>query len=505
MTLKTNALWNVCSNLTNILILFIITPIIQKDLGEVHYGVYVILGTIGGALSILNLGLGDATLRYVAFYHSIGNKKAVNSTFNATLWLYTILGGLVTFLFLLFPNILIKFFKIQDIVHIEELIRLTMLMFFTTFISGCFFAIPQALQRYDIYSFIQLSQNILRFFLNLGAILLGFGIRGLIITNFFLSLILIIVLYAVAKRLIPYLSLFKLPRQKDYREIFGYGIYSFLSQLIGTIWQYCDPILLTRLIGPYSVGYFSIPMQLIGKVNSVPSAAFSVLFPRFASEQDIQQTKKLYIKSTQISLYTSILLFVPMAVVFSDFLALWISEDFMQKGGMIATILAFSYIVRGSFLPYEPLLKGIGKPQYVMIITGASSLIILIFDLFMIPRYGINGVGIAYIVSSFVGIATVILIWKKLIKGSYRQLMLKLGVPFIISIISFISLYYLNSYYSSMFTLNYISFIIETILSLLINGLILSLVVKCTDRQLYHELLRNIVDIYLKLCKSRNK
>ena len=68
------------------------------------------LGTIGGALSILNLGLGDATLRYVAFYHSIGNKKAVNSTFNATLWLYTILGGLVTFLFLLFPNILIKFF-----------------------------------------------------------------------------------------------------------------------------------------------------------------------------------------------------------------------------------------------------------------------------------------------------------------------------------------------------------------------------------------------------------
>lgn len=69
-SLKYNAFWNILSNVLNILLLFILTPIITKGLGDAQYGIYIILGTIGGALSIINLGLGEATLRYVAFYYS---------------------------------------------------------------------------------------------------------------------------------------------------------------------------------------------------------------------------------------------------------------------------------------------------------------------------------------------------------------------------------------------------------------------------------------------------
>ena len=78
-SLKYNAFWNILSNVLNILLLFILTPIITKGLGDAQYGIYIILGTIGGALSIINLGLGEATLRYVAFYYSKNDNEGAVS------------------------------------------------------------------------------------------------------------------------------------------------------------------------------------------------------------------------------------------------------------------------------------------------------------------------------------------------------------------------------------------------------------------------------------------
>ena len=66
-SLKYNAFWNILSNVLNILLLFILTPIITKGLGDAQYGIYIILGTIGGALSIINLGFCKKNLIITGF------------------------------------------------------------------------------------------------------------------------------------------------------------------------------------------------------------------------------------------------------------------------------------------------------------------------------------------------------------------------------------------------------------------------------------------------------
>lgn len=448
-SLKYNAFWNILSNVLNILLLFVLTPVITGGLGELQYGIYVILGTIGGALSIMNLGLGEATLRYVAFYHSKNDKEGVNRVFNATLWLYSLLGMLATGAFSFFPEAIIRILNLSGLGPDGSLlIQLTLLLFFINFIYGCFTSIPQALQRYDIFSYIQIGQNGIRFIASILVVFLGYGLKGLVVTNLCIGAVSLCIVVVISKKLLPFLAIFRIPARKDYKEIFSYGVFSFISQLVGLIWQYCDNVLLSIFIGPQAVGYFSIPMQVIGKINSMASSGFSVLFPKFATEKESEVIKSLYIKSTRLSLYLSILIFVPLAIMIKDFLAIWISPEFAGKAGFIATILAFSYIIRGAFLPYDSLLKGLGVPKYIMYITIASSLVILVCDLSFIPVMGLDGVGFAYLFSSLIGVLAVGYIWKRFVKRKSSIAYRLFVFPYLVSIGNFTLLMYLkNEFY----------------------------------------------------------
>ena len=463
-SIRVNAFWNIFANIVNMLLLFILTPIITKGLGDVGYGIYVILSTISGALSIINLGLGEATLRYVSYYYGRNDILGVNRVFNATLCLYTLLGLAVTLIFSLWPSSLIEILNLQSLGHEGPiLIRFTLVAFLLSFISGCLGAIPQALQRYDIASYINIAQNLIRFVVNIVIIYMGYGLYGLVVVNLLISLITLIVQIFADKNLLPTLSFFRIPKLDDYKEIFSYGVWAFLGQLFGIIWQYCDNILLSIFLGPQFVGYFSIPMQIIGKAQGLISSGTNVLFPKFSSQEDNPTlVKELYVKSTEVSLLTSILIFVPLCVLFPDFLALWISRDFADKTSFIAPVLAFSYIIRGAFLPYESLLKGLGFPKYIMYITVVSSLLILVLDVTLIPLLGLNGLGFAYVLSSLVGVFVIYIIWKKFIKRSLCLALKLFMLPYVSMIfILFLFLFVRNSI---CFEVNIYSFLLETVI-----------------------------------------
>jgi O-antigen/teichoic acid export membrane protein len=130
--------------------------------------------------------------------------------------------------------------------------------------------------------------------------------------------------------------------------------------------------------------------------------------PRFAGISDPAELRRIYLQSTSMFLCFSIVVFVPLAVFFADFLKLWISGRFAQEGALIGFLLAASTIIRGAFLPYEALFRGIGRPQYCLAVTILSSTTVLLADLILIPRLGLLGAGYALCISPVWGIVAVI-------------------------------------------------------------------------------------------------
>jgi O-antigen/teichoic acid export membrane protein len=99
-----------------------------------------------------------------------------------------------------------------------------------------------------------------------------------------------------------------------------------------------------------------------------------------------------------------------------DFLHLWIGEEFAAESGFVATIVAGSCLVRGAFRPYEGLFRGLGKPQYYVVVVALASGTVLLTDLILIPRFGLAGAGYAYCLAPIWGFASICFVWFRILK-----------------------------------------------------------------------------------------
>ncbi len=415
-SILSSALWNLSSMAWSMAALFFLTPFLVRHIGENGYGFYILLTTVSGFLGLMNLGLGEATLRYVAYYHSRNDEEGINRVVGSTLFVYLLMGITASTGLYHAADYLVGFLDPADISRslATELFRITCAAFCVRFVSGPFFAIPQAVLRYDITSRLLIAENVVRVAGSFYVVNKGFGIHGLIFLNLFLAVFFLIITFIAAGRVMPGIRLMPFPERKGLKEIFNYGIFSFLSQMVGIAWQYTDRMLLGILVGTGAVAYFSVPQELVLRFLGIGASAGAVLMPKFSSIRDKERLCFLYLNSTAILMTVTFVIFTPLAVLFRDFIRLWVSPEFAAQSGFIGTILAASCVVRGAFIPYQELFRGIGKPQYHLVITILSSATILIADLILIPAHGLAGAGYAFCLSPVWGIACIFFVYRRI-------------------------------------------------------------------------------------------
>jgi len=74
------------------------TRIVLDALGEINYGVYMLVAGVVGMLGILNSNMTNTSMRYIAHSLGTGNKDTVCKTFNTTLFLHFIIGAIAVIL-----------------------------------------------------------------------------------------------------------------------------------------------------------------------------------------------------------------------------------------------------------------------------------------------------------------------------------------------------------------------------------------------------------------------
>lgn len=417
LSIKSNSLWNIGNYGFSIVSLFFLFPFMIRHLGDSNYGFFIFLGTINGMANIANFGFGEATLRFIALYHNTCDSEKLIKILSTSFWTYFVLGSITTLCIIVFAN------PIVGLLHETQidkefaiyLVKISAFTFLIRFVMGIYSTIPQAIQRFDISSKIAISETVLRVALYIVVLFLDYGLEGIVFSELALAIIVSLANILISSKLLNSVAFFIKPSISAFKEIFNYSIFSFLTQLVGLLWQYSDRILLGYFIGTAAIAYFSVPQQIIFKILGLVAAASAVLLPRFSMNKIDEPSKKLYKEFTLLSLLFSILVFSTLSLVIKDFIALWISPSFAKDTKYIAVILSISCMIRGAFPIYESLFKGIGKPVYNMYIIIASSLIIVVLDIILIPLIGINGAGIAYLASPIAGVVAMVFIWKKIL------------------------------------------------------------------------------------------
>ena len=70
----------------------IYTPIMLRMLGQEEYGLYALVGSMIATLSLVDLGFGNACIRYISKYRALGDKEKEYNVNGLFLLINTVIG-----------------------------------------------------------------------------------------------------------------------------------------------------------------------------------------------------------------------------------------------------------------------------------------------------------------------------------------------------------------------------------------------------------------------------
>jgi O-antigen/teichoic acid export membrane protein len=83
-SLFNSATWSLLSTIWFTGVGFLLTPFLIGRLGADSYGLFLLVTSVSGFLGVMDLGLGQATVRYVAYYCGREDLAGINRCVGAT-------------------------------------------------------------------------------------------------------------------------------------------------------------------------------------------------------------------------------------------------------------------------------------------------------------------------------------------------------------------------------------------------------------------------------------
>ena len=334
--LRAGAILSYISMFLSIFVAFVYTPIMLRLIGQAEYGLYSLIGSVVGYLSILDLGLGNAIVRYTARNRTLLNKDA-ESSLNGMFFILYCGIGVVTLIIgaILFLNIEVMFSATlteEDLKKAKLMTALLVLNFAISFPLGVFGAILQAYERFVFMKLIMIIRSLISPFIILPLLYAGFGSVTMVVVQTILNLA---CLLANAIYCLKVLNIHFIFNRFDYPlfwEIARYSFFIFLNIIVDKIYWGTGQLILGVVSGTTLVAVYSIAMQLTTMYIMFSTTISGLLLPRIsmmvangASDGDLSQE---LVKIGRVQ-YVIMAYILSVVVLFGqEFIVLWAGEDY---------------------------------------------------------------------------------------------------------------------------------------------------------------------------------
>jgi len=251
----------------------------------------------------------------------------------------------------------------------------------------------QAIQRFDIESIVAVSEQGFLFIVGSIILFLGGGLLGLVFCFIASRLIGCLLTYIVLFKQIDFIFNFSL--KFTYRlqlQALPIGI-AFLAK---TAYLHIDNLFLTNYVTYYSLGNYNAAYKIYVGLFLFPSIICTILFPRLsrAFYNNKKEYKRLVKKGT-LALLIFAMVFAFTGMAFSEKIIQIVYGDNFFEAAMTIKILLCVTIITFQILFLRILLISKNQQKALMVFNIAGLGIRIIFDLWLIPVYGINGAAIA--------------------------------------------------------------------------------------------------------------
>jgi O-antigen/teichoic acid export membrane protein len=400
--------------LSKILTLFY--RIVISGISTEVYGLFSLAVMVSGwVVAFASLGLFGGITRYVSYYRGKNQINKINYLIKISLiaaLISSILAGIL--LFLLAEFISLNIFNKPDLIIYLKGFSLAIPL---TILSGILLSIIQAFEKVKIYSFLRnVLDNGIKLLILLILIWIGFKTKAVIYSYISGMFIVLIIAFYICKYKIPELFKKHLLNKKTKKQItqklFSYSWPLIFTGLVAFIFSWLDLFAIGYFIEDVAqAGIYSAAVPLAALMAIAPGLFIQLFFPLITKEFAKKDNKVIKEMSKQIGKWIFIinLPFLILILLFPGaIINLFFKPEYLAASESLR-FLAIGMFFYSIFIISENLLSMAGKSKIVLSNVIIASILNLILNFILVPKYGINGAAFAtmmtYILWSILSLA----------------------------------------------------------------------------------------------------
>ncbi|WP_010648177.1 oligosaccharide flippase family protein [Oceanobacillus massiliensis] len=408
--MKAGAILSYLSLFVTGIIALVYTPILIRLIGQNEYGLYALIGSMAAYFSIMDLGLGNTIIRYIARNKAIGTKKIESELNGFFLKIYAYIGLLAAIVgIIVWLNIEVIFGNSLTTTELEKAKLMIIILIFNFALSfplSIFSSILQAYERFVFVKMVAIFRALLIPIVTIPFLLLEHGaVTMLVITTVVNISVLIYSGWVALTKLDIHFSFGKFERE-FIKEIFGFSFFIFLNVIVDLIYWNTDQFILGITSGTDIVAVYAIAMQFIMMYKMFSTSISNLFLPKtsklVANNASDLELSKLMVKYGRIQYLILIFILSGFSVFGYQFIITWAGESY-KTAYFIVLIIMFPLTI--------PLSQNFGiavlQAKNIQGFRAITYLIIAIINIIIsIPlaiNYGGIGIAIATTLSLIIG------------------------------------------------------------------------------------------------------
>ncbi len=424
---KLGALLSYVSIFVSTLVQLLYTPLLIKSLGQSEYGLYSLISSVIGYLTVLDLGFGNAIVVFTSKYRAQGKyeeEKKLHGMFQIIYIIIAIISVLLgVLLYFVVPSL---FGNTMNNVEIEKAKIMMLILAFNLFITFTFNIYSSIINAYEKFTFqkiMSILNTLLKPLLMIPLLFLGFKSITMTIVITIVNLIVCLSNYFYCKKKINVNIKFCGFDKVIFKTILGYSIWLFIGSIVDKVNWSADQFILGTVSGTIAVSIYSVASQLNTLFINLSTAVSNVLLPKMskmiAREVSSKQLTSEFIKVGRIQYYIIFLMASGLILFGKEFIISWVGKKFIS-----AYYVALLLIIPVCF----PLIQNLGlsimqamnKYKFRTITMLIMSLANIIISIFLAKKYGAIGAAI--------GTAASLIICNIIIMNIYYYKVIKINI-----------------------------------------------------------------------------
>ncbi|WBX70738.1 lipopolysaccharide biosynthesis protein [Tenacibaculum retecalamus] len=434
--------------LTNVVGL-ILTPFIITKLGDAEYGLYTLIGAFVGYISVLDLGLNNTIVRFVAKYRAEKDKIGEENFLGTTMLIYMVIATIISIIgVVMYFNIEYVFSSSLTLQEIEKAKIMFVILIFNLAITlpgGAFTAICSGYEHFVYPRTVNIIRYIVRSIMVVALLTIGEDAIGLVILDTIMNLLVILFNgFYVFKKL---KVVFKVDKFEFFlvKEIFAYSIWIFIFALVNQFQWKVGQVVLGTLTNTTTVAIYAIGIMLGTYYGAFSTAVSSVFLPRatkmIVNESSAEELTLMMIKIGRISLLVLLLILGGFIFFGEDFVNLWIGDKY-KDSWFIALVIMLGYTVALVQSFAHLILEAKSKFSFKAIVYIFFLSLGTLLGAFLVKDYGVKGMVVGTTIGWVISQIIMNYYYYKVIKLKIGLFFLKLASKIIPTFILIMALSY---------------------------------------------------------------